>query len=123
MQYSWDPVVVWWTEGDIWTEGGANRDYHVANTAPSSRKGLANVPWHPCPRPLSQVRHIIEQWVRPGGLVLDPFMGSGTTGVACAQTGRRFIGIEIDKTYYPKIKRRIAEAQLQMRLPLGGDHE
>ena len=50
--------------------------------------------------------------------VLDPFMGSGTTGVACVQTGRNFIGIEIDPTYYAIAERRIAEAQAQLALPM-----
>jgi len=53
--------------------------------------------------------------------VLDPFMGSGTTGVACVQTGRNFIGIEIDPTYYAIAERRIAEAQQQLRL--WGNHD
>lgn len=44
------------------------------------------------------------------GLILDPFCGSGTTGVACMQTGRRFIGIEIDAGYCDIARRRIAEA-------------
>jgi site-specific DNA-methyltransferase (adenine-specific) len=56
--------------------------------------------------------------VPPGGIVLDPFMGSGTTGVACVQTGRRFIGIEIGEEYFAIAERRIAEARLQPRLPL-----
>ena len=43
-------------------------------------------------------------------------MGSGTTGVACVRTGRRFIGIEIDPTYFAIAQRRIAEAQLQPAL-------
>ena len=51
-----------------------------------------------------------------GATVLDPFMGSGTTGVACVRTGRRFIGIEIDPTYFAIAQRRIAEAQLQPAL-------
>lgn len=47
----------------------------------------------------------------PGGLVLDPFMGSGTTGVACALSGRSFIGIEVDPGYFAIAQRRIAEAR------------
>ena len=42
-----------------------------------------------------------------GGKVLDPFMGSGTTGIACKNTGRDFIGIELDKTYYDIANKRI----------------
>lgn len=48
--------------------------------------------------------------IHAGGLILDPFCGSGTTGVACMQTGRRFIGIEIDAGYCDIARRRIAEA-------------
>jgi site-specific DNA-methyltransferase (adenine-specific) len=45
------------------------------------------------------VRHIIEQWVPPGGVVLDPFLGSGTTAIACEQSGRRWLGAEISAEY------------------------
>ena len=47
------------------------------------------------------------------GVVLDPFMGSGTTGVACAKLGRRFIGIEIDRQYFDIACERIEAAQRQ----------
>ena len=47
----------------------------------------------------------------PGGTVLDPFMGSGTTGVACVREGRDFIGIELQRDYFDIATRRIAEAQ------------
>ena len=50
--------------------------------------------------------------------ILDPFMGSGTTGVACVQTGRNFIGIEIDPKYYAIAEKRIKEAQLQIRMEM-----
>ena len=53
-----------------------------------------------------------------GSTILDPFMGSGTTGVACVQTGRNFIGIEIDPTYFAIAERRIKEAQEQLKLEL-----
>jgi len=59
---------------------------------------------------------VIEMASLPGQTILDPFMGSGTTGVACVKTGRNFIGIEIDKGYFEIAQKRIAEAQLQMRL-------
>ena len=61
---------------------------------------------------------IVEKYTNSGDLILDPFMGSGTTGVACMQTGRNFIGIEIDPKYYAIAEKRIAEAQLQIRMPL-----
>lgn len=52
-----------------------------------------------------------------GVTILDPFMGSGTTGVAAIARGYNFIGIESDPTYFEIAKRRIAEAQVQLRLP------
>ena len=56
-----------------------------------------------------------------GGVVLDPFMGSGTTGIACVNTDRDFIGIEISEEYFAIAEARIAHAQgeaQQVRLPL-----
>jgi DNA modification methylase len=110
-------VLVWWTPGQKpWAAGTASRDFHIADTSPSSRHGLNDAQGHPCPRPLNQVRHIIEQWVKPESVVLDPFMGSGTTGVACATLGRAFIGIEIEPKYFEIACERIRAAQAQQRL-------
>ena len=58
---------------------------------------------------------ILKDFTQPGDLILDPFTGSGTTGVACVQTGRRFIGIEIDPTYADIARARIAKAAEQAR--------
>ncbi len=74
---------------------------------------------HPTQKPVSLMAWCMEQTRVPvGATILDPFMGSGTTGVACVQTGRNFIGIEIDPNYFEIAQKRIAEAQLQMRMPL-----
>lgn len=72
---------------------------------------------HPTQKPAALMAWCLEIAKVPiGATVLDPFMGSGTTGVACVRTGRRFIGIEIDPTYFAIAQRRIAEAQLQPAL-------
>jgi DNA modification methylase len=112
MQYSFDPVLVWWKGGKAsWSAGTASRDYHVADTTPGGRKKHGDVvEGHPCPRPLHQVSHVIEQWVIPDGVAIDPFMGSGTTGVACVKTGRKFIGIELDRGYFDIAVKRIEKA-------------
>jgi len=52
----------------------------------------------------------IVKLVPPGGLVLDPFMGSGTTGIACVQTGRRFVGVEINPAHFATAKQRLMHA-------------
>ena len=71
---------------------------------------------HPTQKPVELMAAIIYDYTNPNDTILDPFMGSGTTGVACVQTGRNFIGIEIDETYFKIAERRIAEAQMQPRL-------
>jgi DNA modification methylase len=75
---------------------------------------------HPCAKPDNVMRWIIYRTTREGNTILDPFMGSGTTGVACVQTGRNFIGIEIDPDYFKIAERRIKEAQMQPRLEFNG---
>lgn len=60
------------------------------------------------------MRWCLELATNPGDTVLDPFMGSGTTGVACVQTGRNFIGCEIDPTYFAIAEKRIAAAQREV---------
>jgi len=57
---------------------------------------------HPCEKPQKLLRHIIEASSRPGDVVLDCFLGSGSTGIACRELGRKFIGIEIDPEYFRK---------------------
>ena len=65
---------------------------------------------HPTQRPISLLKEIIERSSNEGGVVLDCFMGSGSTGVACAKTNRQFIGIELDEGYFNIAKKRIEEA-------------
>lgn len=65
---------------------------------------------HPTQKPVSLMMNVIK-WT--DGIVLDPFMGSGTTGVACAKMGRKFIGIEIDPDYFEIACKRIRDAYAQ----------
>jgi site-specific DNA-methyltransferase (adenine-specific) len=65
---------------------------------------------HPTQKPEQLLKKIIEKYSDEGDTVLDCFMGSGSTGVACINTGRNFIGIELDEHYYEVAERRIAEA-------------
>ncbi len=65
---------------------------------------------HPTEKPVSLMRYYIEQSTMPGQIVLDPFMGSGTTGVAAAACGRQFIGIEKNEEFFEMAVRRIRDA-------------
>lgn len=74
---------------------------------------------HQTEKPLQLMEKVVEI-VPPGGTVLDCFMGSGTTGVACVATGRQFIGIEIGKQYFETAKQRIEAAEAQLTIFNGG---
>jgi len=65
---------------------------------------------HPCPKPLEWATKQIEMLCPPGGTVLDPFIGSGTTAVAALNTGRQCIGIEREPAYHDIACRRVTEA-------------
>ena len=71
---------------------------------------------HPTQKPVGVMNWCIGQLPEPNQTILDPFMGSGTTGVACANLGRKFIGIEIEERYFDTACERIAAAYAQGRL-------
>ena len=71
---------------------------------------------HPTQKPVALMEYLIRTYTNEGEVVLDNCMGSGTTGVACANTGRRFIGIEREPNYFDIACRRIEDAQREGRL-------
>lgn len=76
-----------------------------------SERGL-----HPTQKPVALMEYLIRTYTQEGEVVLDNCMGSGTTGVACANTGRRFIGIEREPKYFDIACERIEDAKRQCRL-------
>ena len=73
---------------------------------------------HPTEKPLELVGRWLEQFTDKGESILDPFMGSGTTGVAALKLGRNFIGIEIEPKYFDIARRRIEAAASVIQQPL-----
>ena len=67
--------------------------------------------YHPTQKPTELLTEIIKGYSHEGDIILDCFMGSGSTGVACVNTGRNFIGIELDGGYFEIAKSRISEAE------------
>lgn len=65
---------------------------------------------HSTAKPVPLEEYLIKTYTDPGAVVLDCYMGSGTTGIAAVNTGRRFVGIELDEHYYQIAKKRITEA-------------
>ena len=81
------------------------------NVLRSARSGNHD---HPTEKPVNLIEQILSNCEI--GVILDPFMGSGTTGVACMNLGRKFIGIEIEPKYFDIACRRIEDAQQQQRM-------
>lgn len=101
-------VVAWNGAGHSrWNASGKRGVYtHLVNNP--ERTGL-----HPTEKPRRLMSEILKDFTNPGELVCDPFMGSGTTGVAAVRMGRPFIGIEMDETYFELACKRIEDAQRQ----------
>jgi len=95
--------------------------YYSDEYYPQSVLEISNVlfgVFHPTQKPVPLYEYLILTYTNEGDTVIDIAMGSGTTGCACVQTGRSFIGIEIDPTYFAIAERRIKEAQEQPKLEL-----
>lgn len=71
---------------------------------------------HPTEKPVELVQIFVENSSQPGETVLDPFMGVGGVGVACVNTGRNFIGMELDQGYFDIASKRISEAHKKMEV-------
>jgi site-specific DNA-methyltransferase (adenine-specific) len=87
-------------------------------TSPVLKYPAGNSKDHPTQKPVALMKRLIESSTKINDTVFDPFMGSGTTGVACIQTGRNFIGCEIDEGYFKIAEKRIHDAQQQLRLAI-----
>jgi DNA modification methylase len=102
---------------------GEARDYklHPDGARPSSvfecavggERGIK----HSAPMPLKVARHLVALAAPAGAVVLDPFAGSGTTGVAAIQLGREFVGMELEEGYLPECRDRLRRARLSPLVP------
>jgi site-specific DNA-methyltransferase (adenine-specific)/modification methylase len=72
--------------------------------------------FHPTQKPVDLLRYLVRTYSNEGGVILDPFMGSATTAIACIKEKRHFIGFELNKEYYDKAVKRIKAEQQQLTL-------
>lgn len=93
--------------------GGTCRVYRNAAILPNYTQYAAECVDHPTQKPLSLLTELIDDIPGKPTLILDPFMGSGTTGVAAVKLGRKFIGIEIEPKYFDIARKRIDDAMRQ----------
>lgn len=106
--------IVWGTNGQKtvdWTPGfTAIPGFYTQKSVPTKQKH------HQTEKPVVLLENLLAI-CKKGGTVLDPFMGSGSTGVACVKTGHSFIGMELDPSYFETAKQRIEDAERQQWIP------
>lgn len=101
-------TTTWCGKGHARWNGGGKRGVFAHMTNNQERTGL-----HPTEKPASLMRELVELFSNRGEVILDPFMGSGTTGVAAVNLGRKFIGIEIEEKHFDLSCKRIEAALKQ----------
>ena len=108
----WTPVVIYGKDPYLANRLGSRPDIFIDHKGVRD-EGIAKE--HPCSKPRSVMSWLVQRLsVKNTDTILDPFMGSGTTGVACKELDRNFIGIEIEPKYFEIAKKRIINAQTSM---------
>lgn len=103
------------TGQSVWSGGGSSGVYTFGKHDDGAGHGGKSKE-HPTQKPRVLMERLVGLFTKPGQLIADPFMGSGSTGVAAVRTGRRFVGVEIDPDYFDIACRRIEDAQRQQSL-------
>jgi DNA modification methylase len=93
---------------------GPQRDYEYLHDTYVVNEDINDRCEHPCQKPIRVISHLCDSLSQKGETVFDPFMGSGTTGVAALHTGRRFIGIEKDADFFRVASERISSANSEL---------
>lgn len=99
----WQPILAYGSCPYLASGKGRRSDIFL-HTETSDQNG------HPCPKPINFMTKLVERASLHGQTILDPFMGSGTTGVAAVKRGRKFTGIELEPKYFDISRRRIQAA-------------
>ena len=99
------------TGGDSYASETFNSEYYPQSIQDFSAANMRTGRLHPTQKPVALLEYLIRTYTNEGETVLDFTMGSGSTGVACVNTGRKFIGIELDEHYFGIAQERISNAQ------------
>lgn len=109
-------IVCCWNSGHTWNFGKQSEMHNFIETPICMGKERLKNPKHPTQKPIKVLKHIIKIASNPGDLILDPFMGVGSTGVASLGMKRNFLGIEIDKKYFKAAEARIKAITSQLTI-------
>lgn len=104
-------IVCCWNKGHTWNFTKQNEMHNFIETPICMGHERVKDPKQPAQKPVKVLKHLLSLATRPGDLVLDPFMGVGSTGVAALELERRFIGIDVDPLYVEASRQRIKALQ------------
>lgn len=110
----WEMAGIWQKLGGELTfhyELGQQPDYYIGSICSGNERTE-----HPTQKPLKMFKMLVNYWSNENDTILDPFMGSGTTGVAALQLGRKFVGIEKEKKWFEIAERRIKAEANQLKM-------
>ncbi len=102
-------IVCVWNKGHVWNFGKQSEMHNFIETPICMGKERVKEPHHPTQKPVRVLEHIIKLATKEDGLVYDPFMGVGSTGVAALRIGRRFVGVDLEEHYVKAASKRLQE--------------
>ena len=105
---SCEMIACMWNKGHTWNFGKQNEMHNFFESPICMRPERLQEPKHPTQKPIKLLKHIIQMATNENDVIFDPFMGVGSTGVASLELNRKFIGIEIDETYFKASEKRLA---------------
>ena len=114
-------IICIWNKGHTWNFTKQNEMHNFVESPICMGYERLKNPKHPTQKPLAVLKHIIKLASRENDIILDPFMGVASTGVAARQLNRRFIGIEIDEDYYKASEKRMAETEAACQTGIRAD--
>ena len=104
---SCEMIACMWNKGHKWNFTTQNEMHNFFQSPICMRPERLSNPKHPAQKPVALLEHIINIASNEGDVVFDPFMGVGSAGVAALKSGRKYIGIEIEKSYFEAAVKRI----------------
>ncbi len=104
---SCEMIVCMWNKGHTWNFGKQSEMHNFFESSICMGPERLHYPKHPTQKPIKLLKHLIKIASNEGDIVLDPFMGVGSTGIAAVNSGRKFIGIEIEKEYFDAAEKRL----------------
>ena len=107
-------IICLWNKGHKWNFKGQKNMHNFIESPICMRPERLTDPKHPSQKPIRILKHLIEIASNPGDMIFDPFMGVGSTGVASAQLGRNFIGVELEKVFFDAAHERLKNIQTEL---------